>query len=149
MTDQSQSTEIQSLWNNVRDFAMQKSILSADIIKLEQELYKTEFYQWILAKKAELRELEKTEQEAKDNIVKQMLKYDLKSIEFTHQKFTLKRTPGSIVIQDEKVVPAEYKKEKTEIVIDKKALKEAVANWLVLDGVEITYSQSLLITPRS
>jgi hypothetical protein len=33
-------------------------------------------------------------------------------------------------------------------VIDKKALKEAVANWLVLDGVEITYSQSLLITPR-
>jgi hypothetical protein len=75
-----------------------------------------------------LRELEKTEQEAKDNIVKQMLKYDLKSIEFTHQKFTLKRTPGSIMIQDEKVVPAEYKKEKTEIVIDKKALKEAVAN---------------------
>lgn len=149
MTDQSQSTEIQTLWNNVRDFAMQKSILSADIVKLEQELYATEFYQWILAKKAELRELEKTEQEAKDNIVKQMLKYDLKSIEFTHQKFTLKRTPGSIVIQDEKVVPAEYKKEKTEIVIDKKALKEAVANWLVLDGVEITYSQSLLITPRS
>lgn len=150
MTDQAQTpTELNTLWNFIRDFWMKKWILSADIIKLKQALYETEFYQAILKKEEELRELEKQEKEAKDNIMKQMIKFDIKSVDFTHQKFTIKSNPWAISIKDEKLVPIEFKKEKTEVVIDKKSLKEAVENGLVIEGVEITKSTTLLITPRS
>jgi hypothetical protein len=149
MTDTEQTQELHTIGNYVRDLQLQKSTLSTEILKLKEELYQTEFYQMILKKEQELRELEQKEQDTKNNIVNQMLKYDLKSIEFNHQKFTLKRTPVSIVIQDEKDIPDEYRKEKKEVVIDKKSLKEAIQNGLVVDGVEISYSHTLLITPKS
>jgi hypothetical protein len=52
------------------------------------------------------------------------------------------------VIEDESKIPDEFKKEKTEIVIDKKAIKDKIANGENVDGASIKSSFSLVITPK-
>ena len=148
MTDENKTQELHTIGNSIRDVQLQKSNLQSEILWLKEELYKTEFYQMIVKKEQELKQIENKENEMKTNIVNQMLQYDLKSIEFNHQKFTLKKTPWSIVINSEAEIPDQYKKEKKEIVIDKKLLKEAVQNGLVVEWVEIQYWHSLIITPK-
>lgn len=143
-----ENQELHTIGNQIREQQLKKSTLATEIMNLKEELYQTEFYQMITKKEQELKEIEKQEQDMKNNIVNQMLEFDLKSIEFNHQKFTLKRTPWSIVINNEQYIPEEYKKEKKEVVVDKKALKEAIQNWLVVDWVDITYSHTLQITPK-
>ena len=103
---------------------------------------------WPHEKKMEVAELEKKESEMKQNIVNWMLQNQLKSIEFTFQKFTVKKNPWSLLIEDESKIPDEFKKEKTEIVIDKKAIKDKIQNGENVDGATITYSHTLIITPK-
>jgi hypothetical protein len=52
------------------------------------------------------------------------------------------------VIEDETKIPNEFKKEKTEIVIDKKAIKDKISNGEDVEGAKITFSHSLIITPK-
>lgn len=52
------------------------------------------------------------------------------------------------MIEDESKIPDEFKKEKVEIVIDKKAIKDKIANGENVDGASVTYSHSLVITPK-
>ena len=52
------------------------------------------------------------------------------------------------MIEDESKIPDEFKKEKTEIVIDKKTIKDKIQNGENVDGAMITYSHSLVITPK-
>ena len=53
-----------------------------------------------------------------------------------------------VKINDEEMIPQEFKKEKVEIVIDKKAIKEKISNGEDIAGCEIVYSHSLVITPK-
>ena len=92
--------------------------------------------------------LENIENEKKTNIVNSMLQIGLKSVEFINQKFTLKKSPWSLKINDEELIPQEFKKEKVEIIIDKKAIKEKISNGEDIAGCEIVYSHNLVITPK-
>ena len=122
--------------------------LKLDIANLERELYATEFRKSIQEKKQELQVLENIENEKKTNIVNSMLQIGLKSVEFINQKFTLKKSPWSLKINDEELIPKEFKKEKVEIIIDKKAIKEKISNGEDIAGCEIVYSHNLVITPK-
>jgi hypothetical protein len=51
-------------------------------------------------------------------------------------------------INDEELIPQEFKKEKVEIIIDKKAIKEKISNGEDIAGCEIVYSHNLVITPK-
>lgn len=142
------STELQSIGNSFRDLQQKIWSLKLDIAQLERELYETEFRKAIQEKKQALQILEDLENEKKTNIVNSMLQNGLKSIEFVNQKFTLKKTPWSLKINDEEMIPQEFKKEKVEIVIDKKAIKDKITAGEEIAGCEIVYGHSLVITPK-
>lgn len=141
-------TELQAVWNSIRDLQQKIWSLKLDIANLERELYATEFRKSIQEKKQELQVLENIENEKKTNIVNSMLQIGLKSVEFINQKFTLKKSPWSLKINDEELIPQEFKKEKVEIIIDKKAIKEKISNGEDIAGCEIVYSHNLVITPK-
>ena len=142
------STELQSIGNSFRDLQQKIWSLKLDIAQLERELYETEFRKAIQEKKQALQILEDLENEKKTNIVNSMLQNGLKSVEFVNQKFTLKKTPWSLKINDEEMIPQEFKKEKVEIVIDKKAIKDKITAGEEIAGCEIVYWHSLVITPK-
>ena len=145
---ENQQTDLQTFGENFRTIQTNRAKAQLELRDLETELQQTEFRKQIQAKKMEVAELEKKESEMKQNIVNWMLQNQLKSIEFTFQKFTVKKNPWSLLIEDESKIPDEFKKEKTEIVIDKKAIKDKIQNGENVDGATITYSHTLIITPK-
>ena len=145
---ENQQTDLQTFGENYRTIQTSRAKAQLELRDMEAELQQTEFRKQIQAKRMEVAELEKKESEIKQNIVNWMLQNQLKSIEFTFQKFTVKKNPWSLVIEDESKIPDEFKKEKTEIVIDKKAIKEKIQNGETIDGASIRSSYSLQITPK-
>lgn len=145
---ENQQTELQTFGENYRTIQTSRAKAQLELRDMESELQQTEFRKQIQAKRMEVAELEKKESEIKQNIVNGMLQNQLKSIEFTFQKFTVKKNPWSLVIEDESKIPDEFKKEKTEIVIDKKAIKDKIQNGENVDGASIKSSFSLVITPK-
>lgn len=141
-------TELQTIGNNIWDLQNKIWSLKLEIANLEQELCQTEFWKSIQEKKQALQLLQNIEAEQKTNIVNSMLENGLKSVEFVNQKFTLKKTPWSLKINDEEMIPQEFKKEKVEIVIDKKAIKDKITAGEEIAGCEIVYWHSLVITPK-
>ena len=145
---ENQQTDLQTVGENFRTLQTKRANAQIELRNLEMELQQTEFRKAIQEKRMEVAELEKKESEMKANIMNWMLQNQLKSIEFTFQKFTVKKNPWSLVIEDESKIPDEFKKEKVEIVIDKKAIKDKIANGENVDGASVTYSHSLVITPK-
>ena len=145
---ENQQTDLQMVGENFRTLQTKRATAQIELRNLEMELQQTEFRKAIQEKRMEVAELEKKESEMKANIMNWMLQNQLKSIEFTFQKFTVKKNPWSLVIEDESKIPDEFKKEKVEIVIDKKAIKDKIANGENVDGASVTYSHSLVITPK-
>ena len=145
---ENQQTDLQTVGENFRTLQTKRAKAQMELRDLEMELQQTEFRQKIQEKKREVAEREEKENATKQMIVNGMLQNQLKSIEFTFQKFTVKKNPWSLVIEDETKIPNEFKKEKTEVVIDKKAIKEKIANGENVDGAKITFSHSLIITPK-
>ena len=145
---ENQQTDLQTFGENFRTIQTNRAKAQLELRDLETELQQTEFRKQIQAKKMEVAELEKKESEMKQQIVNWMLQNQLKSIEFTFQKFTVKKNPWSLLIEDESKIPDEFKKEKMEIVIDKKAIKDKIQNGENVDGATITYSHTLIITPK-
>lgn len=145
---ENQQTDLQTVGENFRTLQTKRANAQIELRNLEMELQQTEFRKAIQEKRMEVAELEKKESEMKSNIMNWMLQNQLKSIEFTFQKFTVKKNPWSLVIEDESKIPDEFKKEKVEIVIDKKAIKDKIANGENVDGASVTYSHSLVITPK-
>lgn len=145
---ENQQTDLQMVGENFRTLQTKRANAQIELSNLEMELQQTEFRKAIQEKRMEVAELEKKESEMKANIMNWMLQNQLKSIEFTFQKFTVKKNPWSLVIEDESKIPDEFKKEKVEIVIDKKAIKDKIANGENVDGASVTYSHSLVITPK-
>ena len=145
---ENQQKDLQTFGENYRTIQTSRAKAQLELRDMEAELQQTEFRKQIQAKRMEVAELEKKESEIKQNIVNWMLQNQLKSIEFTFQKFTVKKNPWSLVIEDESKIPDEFKKEKTEIVIDKKAIKDKIASGENVDGASIKSSFSLVITPK-
>ena len=145
---ENQQTDLQMVGENFRTLQTKRANAQIELRNLEMELQQTEFRKAIQEKRMEVAELEKKESEMKANIMNWMLQNQLKSIEFTFQKFTVKKNPWSLVIEDESKIPDEFKKEKVEIVIDKKAIKDKITNGENVDGASVTYSHSLVITPK-
>lgn len=145
---ENQQTDLQMVGENFRTLQTKRANAQIELRNLEMELQQTEFRKAIQEKRMEVAELEKKESEMKANIMNWMLQNQLKSIEFTFQKFTVKKNPWLLVIEDESKIPDEFKKEKVEIVIDKKAIKDKIANGENVDGASVTYSHSLVITPK-
>ena len=51
--------------------------------------------------------------------------------------------PFSVFIQDETIIPEQYKKEKTTVTVDKTAIRNAIKNGEHIDGADLISSQRL------
>ena len=141
--------DLKTTGESIYDLSLKVWDLNFEIQKLERELKETDIYKKIQWLKNDKKEVEDSIEARKAFVKERMLDAGLKSMEFTNQKVTLKKSPWKLVIEDETVVPEEYKKEKVTVSIDKKKLKDVVSKWeLELPWVEIEYWYSLLITPK-
>lgn len=122
--------------------------VSARLMLAEQALQKTAEAIQAQELRNELALLQKQEQEIKENIKNSMIVSGVKSIETNTHKFTVKNNPGSVVIVDEHMIPSEYKKEKVTVTVDKTAIKKAIEGGQEIHGANMSYSQTLLITPK-
>ena len=134
--------------DGIFDIQLQKGKLTIEVQELEKALRESEAYKLLEQKKAELAEYEVKEEHIKQVILDGMINNDLKSVEFTYQKFTVKSNPPSVRIIDEELIPKEYKNEKVTITVDKKKIKDAIQNGGIVDGAELTCWHTLLITPK-
>ena len=87
---------------------------------------------------------------SKSENLKQMLFDNMKLVNKTKFKtslfsFNISKNPASVKFTNEDLIPAEFKEEVVTIKIDKNKIKEAIKNGEVIDGIELTQSESLKI----
>ena len=140
--------DLKNYGENIRSIQNQKASAELELAGLQEQLHTSELWQKILEKQAEVRVLTDKETELKDNILSGMIANGLKTVEFTNQRFTAKQNPASVVITAEDLIPQDYKKLKTQVVVDKTAIKKAIQDGKIVDGAELSYWYSLVITPR-
>lgn len=135
-------------WENIWNLQLQRANAQAELMNLQKELYETDLYKKIQEKELEVKELEMKEENMKENILSWMIANWLKTVEFTKQRFTAKQNPASVNIIDEEMIPQNFKKLQTKVVVDKTAIKKAIQAWEDVVWAELTYWYSLVITPR-
>lgn len=142
------TTDLNTYGENIRSLQNQRATAELTLAHLREELHATDLRKEIQAKEQEVRDLTTKEEDLKSNILAGMLSNWLKVVEFTNQRFTAKQNPGSVKVIDENLIPQQFKKLKTELVVDKKSIKEAIQKGEVVDWAELSYGYSLVITPR-
>lgn len=139
---------LQTNWENIRTLQNQRASAELQLANLQEELHNSELWKKIEEKQKEVRELNDRETAMKDSILAWMIANWLKTVEFTNQRFTAKQNPWSVNIIDEEMIPQNFKKLQTKVVVDKTAIKKAIQAWEEVVWAEVTYWYSLVITPR-
>lgn len=139
---------LQTNWENIRTLQNQRASAELQLANLQEELHNSELWKKIEEKQKEVRELNDREIAMKDSILAWMIANWLKTVEFTNQRFTAKQNPWSVNIIDEEMIPQNFKKLQTKVVVDKTAIKKAIQAWEEIVWAEVTYWYSLVITPR-
>jgi len=103
--------------------------------ELEQELEQSELMQRINKWKALLKELEEKEIELRKNWIKILQDSWIDKFEANWVCVKLKTSPWRLIIEDEDIIPDEYKKVKTSYTIDKKELKKDIQEWVIIEWV--------------
>jgi len=141
-------TNLQTIGNDLFWLAMDQWILSWQVLELERELAETDIAKKIVAKRREIIEIQKKEEEIKTVIKEWMLAQDIKSVEYTNQKVTLKKSPWAIKVLNEDDIPGWYFNEKVVKSLDKKMLKEWLNLWDIVPWAILNYTYSLVITSK-
>ncbi|MBL7545602.1 MAG: siphovirus Gp157 family protein [Bdellovibrionaceae bacterium] len=80
-----------------------------------------------------------------NNIKFAMQELQVDEIKGVDMRFKLSATSGALKINDAEMVPVEFKSEKIETVIDKKAVKDALSNGKEVPGAELVPGSSLRV----
>lgn len=142
------NTELNTNWENIWTIQNKRASAELELANLQEELHNTDLWKKIEEKKREVMELTDKETQVKDSILTWMLENWLKTVEFTNQRFTAKQNPASVNIIDEEMIPQNFKKLQTKVVVDKTAIKKAIQEWQEVMWAELSYWYSLVITPR-
>ena len=140
--------KLNTVADSIFDIQLQKGKLTIEVQQAEKALHETDEYKTLEEKKQQLAEYEQKEKQIKQTILDGMIDNNLKSIEFTYQRFAVKTNPPSVKIINEELIPEEYKNKKVTISVDKVKIKNAIQNWWIVDGAELTCTHSLVITPK-
>lgn len=143
-------TNLQTISEWLISAKLKASVERANLIKLEEELRETEIYKNIQDQKNLVKVMEDQITESELSIKNGLISQGIKSIEAGDYKFTVKTAAGWLVISDDELVPDEYKKEKTTITIDKKAIKDDIKSGKEINGCNIgEWKTSLLISKKN
>lgn len=135
-------------WAGLFELQLQRGMLQIEVQKAEQALHETPEWKALESKRADLANYTAMEENAKEVVLRGMLENNLKVLEFSNQRFTVKTNPPSVKILDEEIIPAEYKVEKVTVSVDKKKIKDAIKNGGIVEWAELDCTHSLVITPK-
>ena len=121
--------------------------LSLELAKAKAKLQESEIYKKTLALEEEIKKTEERVNVFKESVKDSMEVNGIEKLELKNYKFTLKKNPWSLVVEDEKVVGSDYFEVKTTLNKTKlkKDIKEGVVSY---PWVYISESNSLLITEK-
>lgn len=60
-------------------------------------------------------------------------------------EFKIKKNPPSVIIEDENMIPDQFKKEKVTITVDKKAIKDEISKWWIVAWCHLAHWTKLTI----
>lgn len=141
-------TQITTQWivEKINSNMVQSMQLKAKIVDYDREIQESLAYCEKEKLQEQLREIEKQDFELRELAKQKLIDAGMKKFEALDGTIVqLNKKPWALKIEDESVIPEEYKKEKVTISIDKTALKKDVQEWLILDGVYITEDYTLVI----
>lgn len=121
--------------------------LSLELAKAKAELQESDIYKNTLALEEEIKKTEERVNAFKESVKDSMEVNWIEKLELKTHKFTLKKNPWSLVVEDEKVVGSDYFEVKT--TLNKTKLKKDIKDGVVsYPWVYISESTSLLITEK-
>lgn len=141
-------TEITTQWiiNFIQQTQTMKSKLNLELLNKKEQLKNLPLYIEIQDLETSIKELDKQEEQAKEQGKQIMLESWLKKFEWLDWTIVqLNKTPWALVIEIEDNIPKEYFKEKTTVSIDKTTLKKDIAEWLLIEWVYISEDYKLVI----
>lgn len=136
----------QGLIDLINAKTLESSNLKLAIANKRAELEASPIYAEIAELEAKLKEVSKEDTELRDQAKETLINAGMKKFEALDGTIVqLNKKPWALIIEDESLVPSEYKKEKVTISIDKKQLKEDVKEGVIIDGVSIKEDFTLVI----
>jgi len=136
----------QSIVDTLNSIELMKANLNLQLLNKQEELRNTDLYKEIKDLEISIKQLEKQDEEIREQGKQILLSNWLKKFEALDWTIIqLNETPGALVIENEDLVPKEYKKEKVTISIDKKTLKEDIKQGLIIEWVSIEEDYNLAI----
>ncbi len=136
----------QNIVETLNSIELMKSDLNLKLLNKKEELRKLDLFQEIHDLEISIKQLEKQDEEIREQGKQLLLNAWLKKFEALDWTIIqLNASPGSLVIEDESKIPAEYIKTKTTTSIDKTALKNDIKEWLIIEGCNIEVWYSLVI----
>lgn len=136
----------QSIVDTLNSIELMKANLNLQLLNKQEELRNTDLYKEIKDLEISIKQLEKQDEEIREQGKQILLSNWLKKFEALDWTIIqLNETPWALVIENEDLVPKEYKKEKVTISIDKKTLKEDIKQGLIIEWVSIEKDYNLVI----
>jgi len=112
----------------IQEITGKQTLITEKAVRLLQ-LKETPLYKEVLETEKLIKELEKELKTQEQEVCSQMLTAGVKTLEGVNgQKVSVRISQGSIKYDDDSVIPERFKKEKTTVTVDKKALKDAFKN---------------------
>ena len=96
---------------------------------------------------SEIKLLEEKQAKTKQHIIDVMVLADISTVIAYGYRYTVKKTQGSIIVENEEEVSEEYKKEKVTVSVDKKKAKEFYkSNNVLPSGFKFEDGYTLIVT---
>ena len=119
------------------------------IQELEKELQQSDLMKRINKWKEYIKELEEKEIEIRNNGIKMLQDSWIDKFESNWVEVRLKTSPWKVIIEEESLIPDEFKKTttttKTIRTVDKKSLLQAIKEWEIIDWVKLEKEVTLKI----
>lgn len=141
-------TEIttQGIINFIQQTQTMKSKLNLELLNKKEQLKNLPLFIEIQDLETSIKELDKQEEQAKEQGKQIMIESWLKKFEWLDWTIVqLNKKPWALVIENETLIPKEYFKEKTTVSIDKTTLKKDISEWLIVEWCYISEDYSLVI----
>ena len=136
----------QGIVDTINTITVNSIKLKAELVEKKQALQETELYKEIEVLEESIKQLQEQDKEVREKWKNILLDANLKKFEALDGTIIqLNKKPWALVIEDESKIWDDYRKEKTTITIDKKAIKDDLKEWVVIEGVYIKEDYTLAV----
>lgn len=120
----------------------------SEAMKAKIELENSDIYKAYVKLQEQVNTQTEAVAQAEQSVMHWMLDANVKSIDFGDKKITVKENAGSLIVENEDIIPQKYIRQKIVNSVDKIWIKEALKNGEEVAGVKLEPSYTLLVTER-